>query len=135
MICRTWHGWTTLANAKTYEAIVLGEVIPSIECLGIPGFRHIDLLRRDLGEEVEFTTLMWFDDVDAVRAFMGDDYAVSHVPAAARAVLSRFDSRAAHAEVLDRRTQPPSSDYSSSGKDLGGSPSASRLDTNRERGA
>jgi hypothetical protein len=36
---------------------------------------------------------------------MGEDYEVSHVPAAAQAVLKRFDQRAAHFEVLDRREQ------------------------------
>ena len=38
--------------------IVSGEVIPEIEARHIQGFRHIDLLRRDTGGEVEFTTLM-----------------------------------------------------------------------------
>jgi antibiotic biosynthesis monooxygenase (ABM) superfamily enzyme len=105
MICRLWRGWTTYTNANAYEAIVRGEVIPGIEARRIPGFRHIDLMRRDLGEEVEFQTLMWFDSLDAIKAFMGEDYAVSHVPEAARAVLKRFDSHAAHFEVLDRRPQ------------------------------
>ena len=40
-----------------------------------------------------------------IRAFIGEDYAVSHVPPAAQAVLARFDRRAAHYEVLDRRPQ------------------------------
>ncbi|MDQ3140132.1 MAG: antibiotic biosynthesis monooxygenase [Pseudomonadota bacterium] len=105
MICRYWRGWTTPANAAVYEGIVRGQVIPGIEARRIPGFRHIDLMRRDLGEEVEFATLMWFDDLESIRAFVGEDYAVSHVPAAAKAVLSRFDERAAHYEVLDRREQ------------------------------
>ena len=81
------------------------EVIPGIEARKIPGFRHIDLMRRDFGDEVEFQTLMWFDDLDSIRAFIGEDYAVSHVPPAAQAVLARFDRRAAHYEVLDRRDQ------------------------------
>ena len=106
MICRLWRGWTTLGNADAYEQIVRGEVIPGIEARRITGFRHIDLMRRDLGAEVEFQTLMWFDSLDAIKAFMGEDYAVSHVPATARAVLKRFDSHAAHYEVLDRRAQP-----------------------------
>ena len=105
MICRLWRGWTTPQNADAYERIVRGEVIPGIEARKIPGFRHIDLMKRDLGYEVEFQTLMWFDSVDAIRAFMGEDYSVSHVPPAAQAVLSRFDSHAAHFEVLDRRPQ------------------------------
>ncbi len=105
MICRLWRGWTTRKNADAYERIVRGEVIPGIETRCIPGFRHIDLMKRDLGEEVEFQTLMWFDSLDAIKAFMGEDYAVSHVPPAAQAVLTRFDERAAHFEVLDRRPQ------------------------------
>ena len=105
MICRLWRGWTTPANADAYERIVRGEVIPGIEAMGVPGFRHIDLMKRDLGEEVEFQTLMWFDDLAAIKAFIGEDFAVSHVPASARAVLARFDERAAHYEVIDRRAQ------------------------------
>ena len=69
------------------------------------GFRHIDLLRRSKEQEVEFVTVMWFDDLAAVRRFMGSDYERSHVPSKARAVLARFDERAAHYEVLDRRPQ------------------------------
>jgi heme-degrading monooxygenase HmoA len=105
LICRLWRGWTSTENAAAYEAIVRGEVIPGIEARAIPGFRHIDLMRRDLGDEVEFQTLMWFDSLDAIKAFTGEDYAVSHVPAAAQSVLTRFDERAAHFEVLDRRPQ------------------------------
>ncbi len=104
-ICRLWRGWTTPENAEAYERIVRGEVIPGIEACNISGFRHIDLMRRELGDEVEFQTLMWFDSLDAIKAFMGEDYAVSHVPDAARAVLKRFDERATHFEVLDRRPQ------------------------------
>ena len=105
MICRLWRGWTTPEDADAYERIVRTEVIPDIEARRIRGFRHIDLMRRDLGDEIEFQTLMWFDDVDAIKAFTGDDYAVSHVPLEARAVLNSFDDRAAHYEVIDRREQ------------------------------
>jgi heme-degrading monooxygenase HmoA len=105
MICRIWRGWTTVGNAAAYERIVRGDVIPGIEARGIPGFRHIDLMKRELGEEVEFQTMMWFDSIEAIKAFIGEDYSVGHVPPAAQAVLSRFDSRAAHYEVIDRREQ------------------------------
>jgi hypothetical protein len=105
MICRLWRGWTTPEDAAAYERVVRMEVIPAIEARKIPGFRHVDLMKRDLGGEIEFQTLMWFDSVDAIRNFMGEDYTVSHVPMEARAVLNSFDDRAAHSEVIDRREQ------------------------------
>jgi len=105
MICRLWRGWTTPENADAYQRVVHTEVIPGIEARKIPGLRHIDLMKRDLGDEVEFQTLMWFDNLDAIKAFMGEDYAVSHVPPQAQAVLQHFDERAAHYEVVDRREQ------------------------------
>jgi heme-degrading monooxygenase HmoA len=106
MICRMWRGWTTPDNADAYEHVVRGQVIPGIEAMRIPGFRSIDLVRREREYDVEFMTLMWFDSLDSVKAFMGEDYAVAHVPAEAQAVLADFDRRSAHYEVLDRREQP-----------------------------
>ena len=81
MICRLWRGWTSPENADEYERIVRAEVIPEIEARNIPGFRHIDLIRRDLGGEIEFQTLMWFDSLEAIKAFMGEDYSRQPCPA------------------------------------------------------
>jgi len=99
MISRIWHGWTTPANADVYEALLKEEIFVGIADRQIAGYRGIHLLRRDLGEEVEFVTIMWFDTLDAVRAFAGEDYEVAVVPPKARAVLSRFDAHSQHYEV------------------------------------
>lgn len=106
MICRVWRGWTTPENADAYERVVRGQVIPGIEERRIPGFLSIDLVRRERDDDVEFMTLMWFQSLDSVRSFTGEDYETAHVPAEARAVLSDFDERSAHYEVLDHREQP-----------------------------
>ena len=106
MICRRWRGWTTKDNADAYERVVRGQVIPGIEARHIPGFRSIDLVRREQADDVEFMTLMWFDTLDAVKAFTGEDYETAHVPPEAQAVLADFDRRSAHYEVLDHRDQP-----------------------------
>ena len=81
-----------------------GEVIPGIEARRIPGFRSINLIRR--GHDVEFVTLMWFDSIDSVKAFIGPDYETAHVLAPAQAVLTDFDRRSLHYYVLDRREKP-----------------------------
>ncbi|GAA2644528.1 antibiotic biosynthesis monooxygenase [Streptomyces vastus] len=106
MICRLWRGWTAKGNADAYERIVREQVIPGIEAQHIPGFLSIDLVRREREDDVEFMTLMWFDALASVRAFMGEDYETAHVPVAAQSVLADFDKRSAHFEVLDRREQP-----------------------------
>jgi heme-degrading monooxygenase HmoA len=106
MICRLWRGWTTRDDADAYERIVRSQVIPGIEARRIPGFRSIDLVRRERDQDVEFMTLMWFDSLDSVKTFMGADCEVAHVPAEAQAVLADFDKRSAHYEVLDHRDQP-----------------------------
>jgi antibiotic biosynthesis monooxygenase (ABM) superfamily enzyme len=99
MISRIWHGWTTPANADAYDSLLQEEIFVGIHERRIPGFRGIQLLRRDIGDEVEFVTIMRFDSLDAVREFAGEDYEVAVVPASARALLSRFDARSQHYEV------------------------------------
>jgi hypothetical protein len=60
-------------------------------------------LRRGDATDVEFVTMMWFDSIDAVRAFAGDDYELAVVPPAARALGERFDARSAHYHVRPPR--------------------------------
>ena len=99
MISRIWHGWTSLENAEAYESLLKSEIFLGIENRQIAGFKGIHLFRRNIGNEVEFVTIMWFDSVDAVRAFAGEDYEVAVVPPKARALLSRFDAYSQHYEV------------------------------------
>lgn len=100
MIARIWHGWTTPENADAYEALLKHEIFVGIQARQIAGFRGIQLLRRSLAAEVEFTTIMWFDSIAAVRTFAGEDYEVAVVPPKARALLSRFDERSQHYEIV-----------------------------------
>lgn len=103
MISRIWHGWTTPGNADEYEALLKDEIFVGIQNRHIQGFRSIQLLRREVGEEVEFVTIMLFDSLDAVREFAGEAYEVAVVPEKARAVLSHFDERSQHYEVRAER--------------------------------
>ena len=100
MVMRYWRGWTTPENADAYERIVSQDVLPGIAERNIPGYRGAYLLRRDVGDEVEFATIMVFDSLDNVRDFGGEDYERAYVPPQAREVLSRFDERSAHYDVL-----------------------------------
>ena len=102
MISRIWHGYTTPENADAYEQLLKEEIFVGIQGRHIDGFQRIQLMRRDLGDEVEFVTIMWFDSLEAVRTFAGEDYEVAVVPPKARALLAHFDARSQHYGVLVR---------------------------------
>ncbi len=100
MVSRIWHGWTNREQADAYERLLTAEILPGIARRGISGYRGAHLLRRDVDDGVEFVTICWFDSLEAVREFAGDDYETSVVPPRARALLSRFDDRSRHYETL-----------------------------------
>ena len=94
MIARVWRGWARAEEADRYERHYRDEVLPTLRRL--PGFRGARLLRRTVGAETEFVSLTFFDDLDAIRRFAGDDPETAVVAAEAREVLVRFDDRVAH---------------------------------------
>ncbi|RZI41752.1 antibiotic biosynthesis monooxygenase [Herbaspirillum sp. HC18] len=100
MITRIWRGWTSRQNAAIYQDLLLTEIFPGIKARNIEGFRSISLLRRDIENEVEFATVMWFDSIEAVKAFAGPQYETAVVPPKARAVLARFDATSAHYDTV-----------------------------------
>jgi len=102
MIGRIWHGYTTFENADAYENLLKEEIFLGIRGRNIPGFQEIQLFRRALENEVEFITIMWFDSIESVKAFAGEDYETAVVPPKAKAILSHFDERSQHYEVKER---------------------------------
>ena len=101
MISRIWHGWTTNENADVYENLLRDEIFVGIKNRRINGFIDIQMLRRNLNDEVEFVTIMRFDSIDAVKEFAGEDYEACVVPPKARAVLKRFDALSQHYEIME----------------------------------
>ena len=98
MIMRVWHGSAKPEHADTYEAMLKPELLPGIS--KVKGYEGSYLLRRDVGNEVEFITLLLWDSLDDLRAFAGPDYEASIIPEERRKYLSRHDAKAAHYEVV-----------------------------------
>ena len=101
MILRIWHGYTTKSNADIYENLLKTEIFPGIEDKKIKGYKRIQLLRREMEHEVEFTTIMWFEKIESVIDFVGADHETVYVPEKARKVLSRFDNKSVHCELRE----------------------------------
>jgi heme-degrading monooxygenase HmoA len=98
MIARLWHGWTTREDADAYEDLLRTRILPGIH--RVPGYKGAYLMRREVGGEVEFATLTFFESMDAVRAFAGADHEIAVVPSEARKLLSRFDFKSVHYETI-----------------------------------
>jgi heme-degrading monooxygenase HmoA len=98
MIARLWHGYAnTRAHADAYEAMLKPELLPGVSTK--KGYRGSHLLRRDVGDEIEFITILFFDSLADIKALTGPDFETAVIPAERRQHLSRFDAKATHYEV------------------------------------
>jgi hypothetical protein len=97
VITRVWPGWAPADRAQDYERHYRSEVLPVLR--GVARLEGARLLRRTTGDETEFVSLTFFDDLDAVRAFGGPDYETAVVADDAREVLVRFDDHVRHYET------------------------------------
>jgi heme-degrading monooxygenase HmoA len=97
MIARLWHGYTTPEHADSYEALLKPELLPGISTK--KGFRGSHLLKRRVGDEVEFITILFWDTLDDLKAVTGADYETAVIPQERRQFLSRYDAKAVHYEV------------------------------------
>lgn len=97
MITRMWRGWTSAADASSYQNFLLTELFPSMGA--IPGFLGAEVLCRQEGPEAAFVTLTRFEDMGDVLAFAGDDYEAPVLGPEALRLLSRYDDRAVHFET------------------------------------
>jgi antibiotic biosynthesis monooxygenase (ABM) superfamily enzyme len=98
MVARVWHGYCpTRANADAYEAMLKPELLPGISLK--KGYRGSHLLRRDLGGEIEFVTILFFDSLEDIKALTGPDYETAVIPPERKQHLSRYDAKAAHYDV------------------------------------
>jgi len=98
-IARIWRGYTSKQNADTFENVLINEAIPSIEKDKPAGYLGIELLRNELANEVEFTTIMWFANLEAVKAFAGSDYQKAHIDPKVAPLLLRYDAQVPHHQV------------------------------------
>jgi heme-degrading monooxygenase HmoA len=100
MIVRTWSSTADAAGAGNYSRYFDGTLLPELRKL--PGFNGACLLRRDLDQDgtAELTAHTFWESVEAIRAFAGDDITVSIVEPQAQAMLLDFDRAATHRSVV-----------------------------------
>ena len=88
----------SLSTADAYESMLKPALLPGVGKM--KGYRGSYLLRRAAGDEVEFTTIMFWDTLDDIRAVAGPDCKNGCHPRGAAEYLSRYDSTAAHYDIV-----------------------------------
>jgi heme-degrading monooxygenase HmoA len=105
MIAIMWRGRAASTEAADlYEEFLRSSFLPA--AYAIPGFKGASVLRRTVGNGIEFTTITRFESVHAIKQFAGEDYEVAHVAPRARELLARFEPRCVHFDLVIE-TSPP----------------------------
>jgi heme-degrading monooxygenase HmoA len=71
MIARLWHGRVPSSKAEAYRAFLNARAIPDYR--SIPGNLSVHVLERREGDVTHFITLTFWEGLDAIRAFAGED--------------------------------------------------------------
>ncbi len=72
MIVRVWRGEVPKEKKAAYIAYLHKTGLSDYR--NTPGNRGVFLLCRDTGDDVEFTTMTWWENVDAIKRFAGEEY-------------------------------------------------------------
>jgi heme-degrading monooxygenase HmoA len=98
VIARVWTGTTAANDAATYVSHLKRHVIPELR--SIEGHRGAYVMHRVDPAGVTFVVMTLWDSIESIRRFAGDDVESAVVTPEAKAVLTSYDRRATHFEVV-----------------------------------
>jgi heme-degrading monooxygenase HmoA len=99
LIARVWHGRVPAAQGDAYAGYLRRTGAP--DCRAIPGNRGVDVLRRTVAGETHFLFVSFWDSMDAIRAFAGDDVERARYYPEDRQYLIELEPTVTHYEVIE----------------------------------
>lgn len=101
MIARVWFGRTKAEDYDAYLAYLEESGVPALK--ETPGNRDVMVLRRRDGDEAEFGVISFWDSLDDVKAFAGEDVDVARYFPEDERYLLELTPRLKHFEVARER--------------------------------
>lgn len=86
------------ARLPRYAEFLRTRVLPALRVLD--GYAGASLLRRDTDGEIEIVVVTRWRSLEAIRAFAGTDVEAAVVEPEAAALLTRYDTRVRHYEIV-----------------------------------
>lgn len=98
-IARIWSGRVPREKANAYEQFLRERAIP--DYTSIPGNLGGIILRRDGEDYTEFTIITFWDSIDSIKAFAGEDYEKAKYYEEDKEYLLEFPEHVKHYKIVE----------------------------------
>jgi heme-degrading monooxygenase HmoA len=98
MIERHWKGIARLDQAEKYVEHLMTDTFPKLH--SIKGFIRASILRRQVGDGMEFLIVTVWNSMSAIREFAGEQAEKAVVPEAVQRMMTAFDAVVSQYEVV-----------------------------------
>jgi heme-degrading monooxygenase HmoA len=98
MIARISRAQTTSTQARAYTEHLKNAVLPAVR--KVKGYEGAMLLQRQTGDDVELIVITWWNSLEAISGFAGDDIERAVVADEAADLLTQFDDRVLHYDLM-----------------------------------
>ena len=99
MIARTWHGRVPTSKADEYYQYLLRTGLA--DYTATPGNRGLQVLRRTDGEVTHYLLVTFWESLEAIKRFAGDDYQRARYYPEDDAYLLEREPLVTHYQVLE----------------------------------
>lgn len=98
MIARIWHGKTSIENFEAYTELLKKVAVPDYQ--KTPGFRGLSFLRQIKDAEGHFTLITYWDNLEVIKNFAGQDIQKAKYYPEDNDYLLEFEEYVQHFEVF-----------------------------------
>lgn len=98
MIVRMWHGRVSTDKAKPYREFLNVRAIPDYQ--SVPGNLSVHILERAEGSITHFITLTFWQDMESIKRFAGEDAEVAKYYPEDKDFLLEFEPTVIHYDVV-----------------------------------
>ena len=98
MIARIWHGKTRIEDYETYTAFTIKTAIPDYSKTA--GFIKLSFLRNIKNNEAHYTLITYWENLDVIKNFAGEDFEKAKYYPEDRNFLLDFEEKVEHFEVF-----------------------------------
>ena len=100
MIARMWHGRVPTPKARAYREFVNGRAVPDYR--SVKGNISVHILERLDGDVTHFITLTFWEGLESIKGFAGQDINIAKYYPEDKDFLLEFEPTVVHYEVVGK---------------------------------